>query len=91
MNTYKIVGVTNSYIAQRDIEFNGRTSIVIDEGLSLREAQKKMLKMFNEDYDTYFPNWGLVRAHFPFNSSTFYDGTRSYGFDSRYYGIEVEE
>ena len=91
METYKIVGSTNSYIAQRDIDFNGKTSIVIVEDLTLREAQKKLLDMFNEDYDTCFPNWGLVRANFPFNSSSFRDGTRSYEFDSRHYDIEEED
>jgi hypothetical protein len=91
MKTYKIVEETNSYIAQRDIEFNGRTSIVIYEDLTLREAQKKLLDMFNEDYDTCYPNWGLVRAHFPFNSSTYSDGTHSYEFDSRRYGIVEED
>ena len=91
MKTYKIVGGTNSYIAQRDILFNGKTKIVIAVGLTLREAQKKLLDMFNEDYDTCFPNWGLVRAHFPYDSSTYRDGTRSYEFDSRRYGIDEED
>ena len=90
MKTYKIIGQTNGYIAQRDIIFNGKTEIVIERGLTLKEAQKKLLDMFNEDYETYFRNWGLARCHYPFNTSTFEDGTRSYDYDSRGYGI-VEE
>lgn len=91
MKTYKIIGNTNSYIAQRDIEFKGKTTVVINKGLSLRQAQIELLHLFNEDFGTRFPNWGLVRANYPFNSSTYSDGTRSYEFDSRYYRIEEED
>lgn len=86
--TYKIIGQTNHYIAQRDIMFNGKVYIVIETGLTLKEAQQKLLQFFNEDYLTYFSNWGLVRCNHPFESSTHKDGTRSYEYDSRYYSIE---
>lgn len=88
---YKIIGKTNGWIAQRDIHFKGKTQITIESGLTLKEAQKKLLDFFNEDYDTYFQNWGLVRCNYPYNSSSFSDGTRSYEYDSRYYSIEEEE
>lgn len=88
--TYKIIGRTNPYIAQRDIHFNGKTTITIESGLTLKEAQQKLLQFFNEDHGTYFSNWGLVRCNHPFEASTHKDGTRSYEYDSRYYSIEKE-
>lgn len=88
--TYKIIGRTNPYIAQRDIHFNGKTTITIESGLTLKEAQQKLLQFFNEDYETYFSNWGLVRCNHPFVTSSYKDGTRSYEYDSRYYSIEKE-
>ncbi len=90
MKTYKICGRTNGYIANRDILFNGKCDIDIETGLTLKEAQKKLLDFFNEDYGTYFPNWGLARCNYPFNTSSFEDGTRGYEYDSRNFGI-VEE
>lgn len=87
---YKIIGRTNPYIAQRDIHFNGKTTITIESGLTLKEAQQKLLQFFNEDYGTYFSNWGLVRCNHPFVTSSYKDGTRSYEYDSRYYSIEKE-
>lgn len=88
--TYKIIGKTNGYIAQRDINFNGKTEIVIESGLTLKEAQDKLLDMFNEDYETYFRNWGLARMNYPYNTTTYEDGTRSYDYDSRMYEIDAE-
>ena len=88
--TYKIIGHTNPYIAQRDIHFNGKTTITLATGLTLKDAQKKLLQFFNEDYGTYFSNWGLVRCNHPYESSTHKDGTRSYEYDSRQYSIEEE-
>lgn len=88
--TYKIIGHTNPYIAQRDIHFNGNTTITLATVLTLKEAQQKLLQFFNEDYGTYFSNWGLVRCNHPFVTSSYKDGTRSYEYDSRYYSIEKE-
>lgn len=88
--TYKIIVRKNPYIAQRDIHFNGKTTITIESGLTLKEAQQKLLLYFNDDYGTYFSNWGLVRCHHPFEASTHKDGTRSYEYDSRKYSIEKE-
>lgn len=89
--TYKIIGHTNPYIAQRDIHFNGNTTITLATGLTLKEAQQKLLQFFNEDYGTYFSNWGLVRCNHPLWTSSYKDGTRSYEYDSRYYSIEKEK
>lgn len=88
--TYKIIGHTNPYIAQRDIRFNGNTTIKIESGLTLKEAQKKLLQFFNEDYGTYFSIWGLVRCNHPYVTTSHKDGTRSYEYDSRQYSIEKE-
>ena len=87
MKTYRIIGRTNPYIAQRDVMFGGKTRIVIEKGLSLKEAQKKILDFFNEDYETYYKNWGLVRCNSDFAYSNS-DGTRGYEYDSRYFEIE---
>lgn len=91
MKKYKIIGKTNGWIAQRDIHFNGKTMIILADGLTLKEAQQKLLDFFNEDYNTYFSNWGLVRCNYSEVSSSHKDGTRSYEYDSRYYSIEEEE
>lgn len=88
---YKIVGRTNGWIASRDIHFNGKTEITIESNLTLREAQKKLLDFFNEDYDTYYQNWGLVRCNHHDESSSHPDGTRLYEYDSRYYSIEEDD
>lgn len=90
MKTYRIIGKTNGYIANRDIHFKGKTTITLAKGLTLKEAQQKLLEFFNEDYGTYFSNWGLVRCNHPFEASTHKDGTRSYEYDSRQYSIEQE-
>ena len=88
--TYKIIGQTNHYIAQRDIHFNGKTTITLATGLTLKEAHQKLLEFFNEDYGTYFSNWGLARCNHQYATTTHEDGTRSYEYDSRKYSIEQE-
>lgn len=89
MKTYKIIGKTNGWIASHDINFNGKTYIIIDKGLSLRDAQKKILDMCNKDYWTTYQNWGLARMN---NNCTYshHDGTRGYEYNSRYFEIEEE-
>ena len=50
MATYRIIAKTNGYIANRDIQFNGRTEIIVERELALKEAYKMLLDMFNEKY-----------------------------------------
>jgi hypothetical protein len=91
--SYRIIGKTNGWIAQRDAIFNGKERVVIERGLSLKEAQEKLLDMYNEDYDfdgMAFANWGLCRIHNPHNTWSQIDGTRGYEYDSRRYSIEIE-
>ena len=45
MKTYRIIGKTNPYIAQRDIHFNGKPEVVFETGLTLKEAQSKLLEL----------------------------------------------
>ena len=90
MKKYKIVGRTNAYIARTDSVFRGKTEVVLAENLSLREAQKKLIDFFNEDYNTFYNNWGLIRCNYHYLSATNEDGTRSYWYDSRNYFIEEE-
>lgn len=89
--TYRIIGRTNGWIADRDILFKGKCKITLSKGNSLREAQIKILEMFNQDYNTFFQNWGLARMNHPYITWSYKDGTRGYEYDSRYYEIEEEE
>ena len=96
MKTYKITGKTNGWIAQRDATFKGRTEIVIEDGLSLREAQKMLLSMYNKDYQDerqYCNNWGLAVIQSNRYGVGAYNtcGSRCYEYDSRVYTIEEDE
>ena len=94
MNTYRItLTFQNPYIAKR----NGGNSVICD-GLTLKDAQKKLLSMYNQKYEglrPYAPNWGLAviqSAPYAFGARpTFADDTRSFDWDSRAYAIEIEE
>lgn len=93
MTTYKIVGKTNPWIAQRDSLFNGKTEITIESNLSLSDAKKKLLEFFCSDYETSFANWGAVmRSNLgKETASRNPDGTYTYDYDSRQFSIEKEE
>lgn len=92
---YQITGTTNGWIAQRDSKFNGKTKIVLCDNLTLKEAQKKLLDFFREDYIDKcwnITNWGVaVNVSNGLASPTFSDGTRMYEYDSRVYRIEEQE
>lgn len=91
--TYKLVGKTNPWIAQRDSLFLGKTEIIIKKGLTLKEARATLLKWFNNDYGLSCKNMGSAmnctegRCHL----SRYNDGTYSYDWDSRTYAIEEED
>lgn len=93
MTTYRIIGRTNGWIAQRDSAFNGKTERVFEKGMTLSEAKSKLLSWFNHDYDLSCPNMGSAmnnkegRDHL----SHYNDDTYSYDWDSRQYIIEEEE
>lgn len=93
MCTYRIVGNTNPWIAQRDVLFNGKTRVVIKSCLTLKEAREQLLKWFCDDYDVWFPNWGVAMNSNlgRDNASRYQDGTYSYWWDSRTYLIEKED
>lgn len=90
--TYKIIARTNGWIASRDSSFKGKTEITLQQGLNLSDARKELLRFFCQDYEVYFPNWGVAmnsklgRDYANRRS----DGTYSYEWDSRYYSIEEE-
>lgn len=92
--TYKIMAYTSQWVANRDINFNGRTTYIVSSGMTLKEARKLLLEMFNKDYECYCPNWGIavnMRRKKVFSASpTFRDGTRAYEYDGRRYWIEEE-
>lgn len=91
--SYKIVARTTGWIASRDVHFNGKNEVVVCERLTLKDARDKLLKLFCDDYEVYFPNWGVAmnsklgRDYANRRS----DDTYSYECDSRYYSIEEEE
>lgn len=95
---YNIVAETNQYLANRLGEFNGKCRIVKAKNLTLKKAQKALLDLYNELYDGerhFARNWGLAviqsRGKIFGAAQTKPDGTRSFGYDSVYYGIaEVE-
>lgn len=97
MKTYSIIAKTNSYIAQRDAQFDGNTSIVISSGLNLKEAHRMLLDMYNTKYEgerPYAANWGMAviqsAKHSEGASGTNPDGTRGFDYDSRKFCIEEE-
>ena len=93
--TFKIIGRTNGWIAAGDSQFNGKTEIVVEKNLTLKEAQGKLLSMFNECYELGCSNWGAAvmarknRAEGAYK--THEDGTRSFDYDSRTFSIEEEQ
>ena len=71
MKTYQIT-------KQRDGE---RRKQIISEGLELRDAQKELLQLFNNKFDTCYKNWGIAVSATKdyaetYATPTFPDGTR---------------
>ena len=84
MKTYKIT-------KQRDGE---RSKQIISEGIELRDAQKELLQLFNNKFDTCYKNWGIAVAATKGTCEgarpTFSDGTRSFSQDVYTWRIEEE-
>ena len=97
MKTYKIISKTNSYIANRDARFNGKTEILISGNLTLKEAQQELLAMYNGEFcgeRAYAPNWGIAviqASKSAFGAGSHPDGTRFFEYDSRIFSIEEQE
>ena len=93
MTTYCIIAKTNGWIAQRDINFNGKCEVILTQGLTLAEAKSILLSWFNRDYELYCANMGSAMNSKAGrdNLSRYSDGTYSYWWDSRTYSIEAEE
>lgn len=91
--TYRIYGRTNGWIAARSCEFAGSSYIVIEKGLTLKDAQRRLTSLFNEKFGLCpsIDNWGLIRSHYPHCTYSGTDGTRSFEYDSRFYGIELDD
>lgn len=87
---YKIIGTTNGYIAARDTMFREKTEIVISTELTLKQAYKELLDIYNNLFDRDVTNWGIAvilsRGH---NGAvrTHSDGTRELNYDSRTFKI----
>lgn len=96
MKTFKIIRKTDSYHAR--FFANGKCEDTIKSGMTLKEAQKELLDMYNGIYmeeRPYAPNWGMAviqsKGHVFGASKTLGDGTRSFDYDSVKYSIEEEE
>ena len=93
--TFKIIGRTNGWIAARDSQFNGKTEIDVEKNLTLKEAQRKLLSMFNECYELDCKNWGIAviatKSRVFCAYKTHDDGTRCFDYDGRTFSIEEEE
>ena len=92
---FKIVGKTNGWIAERDSLFKGKTEIIIADNLTLKEAQRKLLSMFNDCYELGCSNWGMAVIATKSRDFCAYkthdDGTRCFEYDGRTFSIEEEE
>lgn len=92
---YRIIGETNGWIAARDSQFKGKTEIVIADNLTLKEAQRKLLSMFNECYELGCSNWGVAVIATKSRDFCAYttreDGTRCFDYDSRTFSIKEKE
>lgn len=92
---FRIVGITDGYIAKRDTQFNGKTEIIVASNLTLKEAQRKLLSMFNDCYELNCSNWGMAviarRYRAEGACKTHHNGRRCFIYDSRYFGIEEDE
>lgn len=84
---YTITKSANAWIAQRDSILRGQTQKTIAAFPTLRDAQKRLLDFYNEDYPAE-TNWGMAVCHNPYYAWSQSNGLRGYEYDSRYYRIE---
>lgn len=86
---YAIVMSTEPFFAHKMSEFDGKCEKIVNEGLTLKESQKKMLDYFNWCFDTDLQNWGVavrktsgkIEQAYP----TKKDGTRRFDWDHKSY------
>lgn len=94
---YKITGKTDAWTAQRDELFNGKTEVDLYRGLTLQEAQKTLLDMYNEYFEDSRPfavNWGLAVSYSQRSTESALsreDGTRQFECDGRTFNIQTDE
>ena len=91
---FRIVGITDGWTAERDTQFNGKTQIIVAGNLTLKEAQRKLLSMFNDCFELNCSNWGMAviarKKCAEGADETHEDGTRSFDYDSRTFSIEED-
>ena len=98
MKTYKVICKTNAYQASRNAMFKKHSTVAeILGGLSLKEAYKELLSLYNDKFEserTYATNWGIaVIQSLPYLDGaniTHKDGTRSFDYDGYRYEIITE-
>jgi hypothetical protein len=90
MKTYSVkLEYTCPYIGSR----NGGNK-TFSSGISLLQARKELLELYNNKDFPYADNWGIAvrrsRRTCDGARETFNDGTRSFTWDSRRYFIELD-
>lgn len=92
---YKIICSTNSWIAERDVHFpKGKTWYVVADKMPLKEAQAKLLDLYNDYYELNCPNWSMAVASRRKMADCAYptrgEGTRFFNYDGRNFRIMKE-
>jgi len=86
---YRIVA--REWIAATDPRFNEKSRRELVSGLTLKEAQERLLAFYNEDCSREASSWGAAvrqRGNYGvYAYPTHKDGTRSYEYDSRTFSI----
>lgn len=96
MEKYNIIEKRDWYTANRDAAFKGKCERIIRTNLSLKDAQKELLNLFNYYFQNeYFAtNWGMAvimtRKRVFSASPTYPDDTRSFEYDGKKFYIEKE-
>ncbi len=93
MDLYYIKATTNRFIAQRKPEFNNSCNIIIANNLTLKEANKKLLELWNKSFADergYATNWSVaVRKSKKYPTDSIYSGKfRAFEDDGVKYSIE---
>lgn len=91
---YQIICSTDPYTASRNSKFEShKTSYIVKTFVTLKEAQRELLSIFNSVTDVYLPNWGLVICHYSgykngISATSHRNGLRSFEYDAYKYTIE---
>lgn len=92
--TYKVICRTYHNSARYDFKrVDGCNVAIIEEGITLEDANKLLMEICQEHCDYYMPNWGLMVANPNDNVQgigTHEDGTRFFDTDGYVFSVEPE-